>query len=263
MKEKYTFDFHDRPGRYWNEDVLLEKVNELRAVASECFDEIPDYQALTGKRDELEKIVLIIARNSKGEAVGFSSSLFIENEILHLGLTCVRPDSRKGGMTHKLMSKLILNYMIRNGIFTKLWITNCACVISSLGNIALNFDNVYPSPLYEGKPTKKHLKIAEKINKFYREPIAINADAEFDKDKFIFKRSVKDTVFQKSAEDTRYYHRDTQMTDFYKGIMNFEEGDEVLQIATLSLFSFPMYLVKQIRKKSKKSKRKEPTQKAA
>ncbi len=251
-KNKYSFEFFERPGHFWSDNKLAYYVDELKKVASECFDEIPLYQVLTGQREELKKITLIIARDAQGKAVGFSSSLIIERGILHLGLTCVIPSARRGGMTHKLMSKLIVQYMLRNSIFTKLWVTNCACVISSLGNIALNFDNVYPSPFGESRPSEKQLEIAKKINQLYREPIAINADSVFDEKKFVFKQSVKGTVFQKRADDSRYYHREQEVTDYYKNIMNFDEGDEVLQVASISLFSFPKYLIKQISRKSRK-----------
>ncbi len=261
-KDKVKFEFYDRPGHVWSEQKLQRYVEELRSVASECFDAIPMYQILTGNREELKRIVLVLARNEDGKAIGFSSSLAIERDVLHLGLTCVIPEARKGGMTHKLMSKLVLSYMVRNRIFTKLWITNCACVISSLGNIALNFDNVYPSPISNKEPSRRHIEIARKINKLYREPIAINSSAIFDEKNFVFRESVKGTVFQKQANDKRYHHREEEVTNFYQNIMNFEEGDEVLQVANVSIASFPKYFIKQVSKKKKKSTKLIPTDKA-
>ncbi len=245
-KKKYDFEFFERPGHHWTDEKIVRYVNELREVASRCFDEIPLYQILTGKREELKDVILIIARDMNGKAVGFSSSLAIEKNILHLGLTCVIPEARGSGMTHQLMSKLVMNYILRHSLFSRLWITNCACVISSLGNIALNFENVFPSPFGHKTPTKEHLRIAEKIDLHYREPIAINEDSLFDRDNFVFKASVKDTVFQKKAEDKRYHHRNASLTDFYRSLMNFEEGDEVLQVASVNLLSYPVYLLKRL-----------------
>ncbi|MBL7665114.1 MAG: hypothetical protein JNM93_08275 [Bacteriovoracaceae bacterium] len=263
---KLRYEFFDRPGRYWSDEEVKHYVSILRDVASECFDEIPDYQCLTGKREELSRVVIMLAKNKDARVVAFCSSLFIDQDILHLGLTCVRPEARSGGLTHKLLSKLIIQYMLKNKIWSKLWVTNCACVISSLGNIALNFDQVYPSP-FAKKPGQRHLEIAELISREYRVPIAIADTAEFDKEKFIFRGSVKGTTFQKDPEDKRYHHREAFLTEFYKNSMDFENGDEVLQVANLSLFSFPKYIVKQftrkIKPKTNKSNAKSAQQTAA
>ena len=41
------------PGINYSNDELRKLTTELREVASECFDEVPIYQALTGLREEL------------------------------------------------------------------------------------------------------------------------------------------------------------------------------------------------------------------
>ncbi|MBN1772998.1 MAG: hypothetical protein JXB32_17140 [Deltaproteobacteria bacterium] len=70
--------------------------------------------------------------------------------VLHRGLTWVRPDARGRGLTHKLTSHAGIGHLLRCRPFGRLWITNCACVLSSLGHVALNLDDVYPSPFLRG-----------------------------------------------------------------------------------------------------------------
>jgi hypothetical protein len=48
---------------------------------------------------------------------------------------------------------------------------------------------------------------------------------------------VKGTVFQKEKNDTRYYHRNEELNDYYSRLMDFENGDEVLQIGYASTFA--------------------------
>lgn len=157
-------------------------------------------------------------------------------EVFHLGLTCVDPDARGSGLTHRLSSKLVVSYMLRYKPFGKLWCTNCACVLSSLGNVALNFAQVYPSPFGPPEPSVEHRRIAEAVDRNYRDAIYIDRLATFDQQNFVFRGSVKGTVFQKSAHDKRYHHRYEGMNRYYARLLDFEEGDEVLQVGYASVW---------------------------
>ena len=242
------------PGLTYTDNDLDILTKELRLVASECFDEVPLYQALTGKRDELKRVVLSTARDEKGNLLGFCSSLVLEvpmyGEILHTGLTCVSPKARGKKLTHKLTSKLLIHFLLKESPLSSVWVSNCACVLSSLGNVALYFEDIYPSPFKKKIPNKDYLNIANYISENYREPIAINETAIFNPETFIFEGSVKGEVFEKSSTDARYYHRNRDITNYYKNILNFERGDEVLQIGKVSLLTFPKYLWNTSKRKS-------------
>ena len=106
--------------------------------------------------------------------------------------------------------------------------------MSSLVNVSLFFEQVYPSPLPQSKLTEKHKKIARAIDRYYRDKIYISNSAVFDNDHFVFRGSVKDTVFQKNEDDKKYYHRNAYLNDYYKNKMQFHNGDEVLQIGFAS-----------------------------
>lgn len=240
-------EYFYRPGRYWTDQQLNYYHQELEEIAGDCFRQIPRYQSLTGSRSEFERNVITIARNREGEAIGFCSAVILDvdgyKNILHLGLTCVKKKARSMGLTHSLTSKLLMNYLIRTSPFNNIWITNVACVLSSLGNIALHFEDVFPSPS-QTHPTPDHINIARAVDEKYRDPIAINADAHFDRKHFIFRGSVDHTVFQKSAKDTRYHHRNSDLTQFYLKLLNFKHGDEVIQVGRISILSYPKYIIK-------------------
>jgi hypothetical protein len=51
----------------------------------------------------------------------------------------------------------------------------------------------------------------------------------------VFKGSVKNTPFEKNEHDSQFYHRNPDLNDFYRGFINFERGDEILQIGHASL----------------------------
>jgi hypothetical protein len=239
-KRKHKIQLLRRPGRYLSDRKLSELSDELRAIAATCFEEIPEYQALTGDRKDLEDVVICVARERSGRAVAFSSAVILDvegiGEVFHLGLTCVDPDARGSSLTHRMSSKLVVSYMLRYKTFGKLWCTNCACVLSSLGNVALNFAEVYPAPFGSEKPSKAHRAIAAAVDQKYREAIYINDSAEFDAENFVFRGSVKGTMFQKSAHDKRYHHRYDGINRYYSHLMRFDDGDEVLQVGYASIW---------------------------
>lgn len=210
-RNKFKTQLYYRPGTTLGEDELEQLVSELRDIASTCFDEIPDYQALTGQREDLSTVVICLARDAHGRAVAFASAVILPvqhvGDVLHLGLTCVHPDARSARLTHRLLSRLVVQVVLKNKPFGRVYCTNLACVLSSLGNVALSFQQVHPSPMRHGQPTREQLLIAEAIDKHYRQQTAINPAAVFDPESFVFRGSVKGTVFQKSAHDTRFHHR--------------------------------------------------------
>ncbi len=95
---------------------------------------------------------------------------------------------------------------------------------------------IVPSP--NGvRRTQKHQAIANTINTNYRDQAYINREAIFDPARFVFRQSVKGTVFQKDEMDKRYWHRDPELNNFYRSILNFDEGDEVLQIGQVGVLT--------------------------
>lgn len=224
----------------------LALVDELRAVAASCFDPVPSYQALVPHADALDGKLIATARDESGQLVGFMSAVLIDvdgvGEVLHTGLTCVRPEARGARLTHRLSRALLMSHLVRRGLFGTVWFSNVACVLSSLGNIALHFDNVYPSPYGGTRPNAQHLAVARAIDERYREDIAINDDAVFDPLAFVFRGSVDGTGFAKHEDDPRFRHRSDALNRFYGDRMDFEQGDEVLQVGKYSLLTFASYL---------------------
>ena len=255
-------EIYDRPGRYLNQVELDALITDLRSVASECLDELPDYQCLSGRREEFERLIIAVSRSKDGKMLGFCSSYILDagahGQVLHLGLTCVLPLARRMGLTHKLTSKVVTTYLLRYSLFKESWISNVACVLSSLGNVALHFDEVYPSP-YSVSPSSQHLSIARLINEQYRNELYIRSEAKFNEKNFIFEESVLGNQFQKSEMDKRYHHRSKKLTDFYADLMDFQRGDEVLQIGKVSILTFPRYLLKNLTKRWKREASLAPT----
>ena len=250
LKKPYRLECLLRPGLHLSDKKFRRLHRQVLDVASDCFDEIPRYQIMVGTREEWSDKVVAFAWRRDGKLAGFCSTVILwipgVGKILHLGLTCVRKSDRSAGLTHMLTKKAIGAYLVRHKPVGKLWISNCAAVLSSLGNVAKHFKDIYPAPGGLAAPRVEHFLIAAAINTAYRKKIYIMDDAIFDADNFVFRGSVKDTVFQKSDEDARFHHRQQGLNDYYRGLMDFENGDEVLQIGYASTFAQLSY---QLRRK--------------
>lgn len=244
-------EIYNKPGINLTNSELAKFHQEILDVANECLDEIPDYQCLSGKKSEYDRLIIAVSRDKDGRMDGFCSSYILNVEeagnVLHLGLTCVSPRARGLGLTHKLTSKVITTYLLRYSLFKPAWISNVACVLSSLGNVAMHFEDVFPSPFIT-IPSEKHVKIAKFIDQNFRHELYINHDAIFSAEEFIFEKSVTGTMFEKSADDKKYYHRDSELNNYYKDLIDFNNGDEVLQIGKVSILSFPKYLMKNLKR---------------
>ncbi|MFN7955004.1 MAG: hypothetical protein U0610_24975 [bacterium] len=245
-RSRYRIEMLHRPGLRLSEADLARLVANVRTVAAECFDEVPDYQCMRGTRAELSDKVMTLAWRADGTLAGFCSAVLLPvpgvGEVLHLGLTCVSQRDRSSGLTHRLTSKLTIRYLLRHRPLSRVWVTNVACVLSSLANVGRHFDRVYPSPEGPETATTTHRRIAEAIDTLYRDKIYIRSDAELDRDAFVFRGSVRGTVFQKDEGDPRYHHRDAASNAFYSSLLSFEDGDEVLQIGSMSLLTGLRYL---------------------
>lgn len=243
-----------RPGRTMSDAALAELVGHLRGVAAQCLDEMPEYQCLSGDREVLSRNVIAVAwhTDALGErhCAGFCSALLLDvpevGEVLHLGLTCVAPAHRGARLTHQLTSTVLTRYLMRRP-FDRVWATNVACVLSSLGNVALHFDAVHPSPFTPGAPSPTHLRIAKAVLDHHRADIHISPQATFDPVRFVLRGSNEvGNMFCKREEDTRYHHRERLLNRFYQGLMDFEAGDEVLQVGHVSLWSLTQYAARQM-----------------
>lgn len=239
---QYRYRVYYRPGLYMTDAQKQSFMKELYDTATTCFARVPNYQVMSRRLDELNDKVIAVAWRHDGRIAGFCSTVLLPvegvGEVIHLGLTCIRPEDRSNGLTHVLTSKAVKSYLLRHKpILGKVWISNCAAVLSSLANVALHFEKVYPSPDPKARPTEVHRKISEAVDRYFRDKIYIHDKAVFDREHFVFRGSVKDTVFQKSGDDAQYYHRNSDYNEYYRAIMNFNEGDEVLQIGYASTFA--------------------------
>jgi hypothetical protein len=241
---RYRFEWLYRPGEKLTDAERGALCAELTAVGETCLEPLPAYQVFIDSRDEWSDKAITIARRPDGTLAGFCSAVLLDvddvGEVLHLGLTCVRPEDRGGGLTHKLASRLFARYLLRRPL-SRVWMTNVACVLSSLGNFALHVKSVHPAPDSRG-PGREHLLIAEAFDRRYRAKAHVQPWAVLDREQFVFRGSGRGTAFQKRADEAQYHHRERSLNDYYTSIMHFDDGDEVLQVGNASVADLVRHL---------------------
>lgn len=241
----FQFSYLGRPGRRLDDAAADALCAELIEVGRTCLSPLPHYQVFVGGRACLSDKVLMLARDASGRLVGFTSAVVLEvagvGPVLHLGLTCVRPEARGARLTHLLVSKLVTRFYATRRAFRRLWVTNVACVLSSLGSVAKNFAQVHPSPWSPQALRPEVWLIARAFDERYREVAHIQPSATFDPDTFVFRGSGRGTAFQKEGADDTFAHRESKLNDFYRNILNFDDGDEVLQVGAVEPMDIARY----------------------
>ncbi|MCB9679867.1 MAG: hypothetical protein H6733_00220 [Alphaproteobacteria bacterium] len=246
----YRIQHLHRPGRHLSPRALDALVAELRVVAATAFDPLPRYQVISGDREALDAAVLTLARREDGSLAGFCAARLLPvrgvGDVLHLGLTCVDPADRGAGLTHVLLSQGLARFLVRHRPIRGAWFTNVASVLSSLGNVALYFEDVHPSPFRVGPPSPVHTAIAHTLAREHRARMHLHADADFDDARFVFEGGNRETVFAKGADDAQYHHRDPELTRWYADLADLDGGDAVLQVGRVSLAGFARYTSRRV-----------------
>jgi hypothetical protein len=240
------------PVRELSETELESLHSELIALGRVCLDPLPHYQVFSdAPACFVDTIIVTVRRASpptgdngaspaKGALVGFTSALYlhvpgIEDFVIHTGLTCVHPSARR---RHNLIPNIFTTLFL-HGLSESptggLWITTVAEVASSLVHIAKYCKSVYPSPSV-ARPSGTHLRIARHVveSNARAQQMAIAPTAVWDEDRFVIRGSNNWDVgscFKKDPENSQYWHRDTDLNEFYRSLLSRDTGDEVLQVA--------------------------------
>lgn len=220
-----------------SQDEFHKLCAEMRGLAKESFDYIPDYQCLREDYSELDDKLLIIHRNKKGELDGFSSSIVLNTnsvgQVFHLGLFLVSPGARHQHLQFKLGLASIIAYMLCKPFKYHYWFTNLSSVLGTLATVDSMYVNVYPG-LKTKKLLPEHLAIAKEFQTGVESRCHISKDSVFDSEKFIYRKANSDTCFLKKASDKKFHGLKEHYNNYYNSILNLDEGDALLQVGYMT-----------------------------
>jgi hypothetical protein len=245
----------ESPGLSLSQDDLDWLVAQLRTVATKTLpaDELT-YGIFSGDRERLSRaIVTLISEEDTGRPIAFNALSVMQVEldgalvdVTHLGLVMVDPDARGQGLSWVLYGLTTLVLFLRDGMRPR-WISNVTQVPSVVGMVSETFSDVYPSPRPEARQSFAHLQIARGIMRLHRNVFGVGHEAGFDESRFVITDAYtggSDPL--KKTFDEAPKHRDPQYSDFCARELNYDRGDDVLQIGRIDLAAARSYLFEQV-----------------
>ena len=241
----------ERPGRWMQPAELEQLTQDLRLVAAKTLkDGSLTYGVFSGDRSRLEHaIITIVYRRGDGRPIAFNALAPMDislagklYEVLHLGLVMVDPEERSRGLSWILYGLTCFLMFLRNQ-FRPVWISNVTQVPAVVGMVAEAFANVFPDPHSGARRSLTHVLLARQIMARHRHVFGVGADAGFDEERFVITNAYTggSDELKKSFEDTAK-HRVETYNDFCRNQLDYQRGDDVLQIGQMNFQAARIYL---------------------
>lgn len=249
------------PGKWMSLDELNQLLGDLRTVASKTlpagdlnygvFGEDPSHLS--------RSIVTLITQKSDQTPVAFNALARMDvdlghrqEDVLHLGLVLVDPDLRSQGLSWVLYGLTCILMLFRNAM-RPLWVSNVTQVPAVVGLVGSGFARVYPAPGAADQTSKSllHLMLARRIMKDHRTVFGVGADAKFDEDRFVITNAYTggSDHLKKTFEDAPK-HRDDAVNDYCKTELDYDRGDDVLQLGQIDMATALSYLTREVPSRS-------------
>ena len=238
------FKIWERPGEWCSDGELENILKDVQVIADEAQSgkHIPQYGVLTGNREDLKNRFITIGYDKKlKKPIAFSAQIYLDVpvgvsiiEVLHMGLVYVSPGSQKKSILGLLYILPNIILLIKRG-FRPIWASNVSQVPAIIGVVADYYEQVYPDPIHTGKQSILHRSLGNGIMKFHRKAFGVGEDAVYDASKQIISNAYTggSDNLKKTFEQCPKY-RIEKVNFFCKESLNYERGDDVLQLGILS-----------------------------
>lgn len=249
----------ERPGLWMQPEDRNRLLADLRTIARRSLPGGSlDYGILTGEQDRLEKSIITILHDRKsGAPVAFNALAIMDvqlhakpTQVLHMGLVLVDPGVRSQGLSWVLYGLTCLVLFFRNQM-RPLWLSNVTQVPAIVGMVTETFSHAFPSPQPDARCSFEHLLLAREIMARHRHVFGVGADAGFDENRLIITNAYTggSNNLKKSFEAAAK-HRDERYNDFCERQLDYERGDDVLQLCQLSLDTARRFVLKDVPRSS-------------
>lgn len=249
----------ERPGLWMRADELQALSSALRTVAGKTLPvETLDYGVFSGDHERLrQSTITLITEKSSGRPIAFNALATMQVtlhrhplEVTHLGLVMVDPDVRSRGLSWLLYGFTCIVMFVRNGM-TPIWISNVTQVPAVVGIVSEAFGDVYPRPAAEARRSFDHLEIARDIMQRHRHVFGVGADAGFDEERFVITNAYTGgSQGLKKSLDQAAAHRNPIYSEFCRRELDYERGDDILQLGRLDLESCRRYVLDSVPRRS-------------
>ncbi len=208
------------------------------------------YGVLLGEREDLEtRVVTMVYAREEGRPVGFNALTYFDialgtriESVLHLGLTFIDPEYQRHGLPGLLYGVSAFLLLFKSGL-RGFWISNVTQVPAVVGLVSDNYADVYPG--YDGRTRQSftHLILARQIMESHRAAFGVGEDAGFDEAKSVITNAYTggSDELKKTFEEAPP-HRKDEVNAFCAQGLDYERGDDFLQLGRCTLRSILMFL---------------------
>ncbi len=248
----------ERPGLWMSPQQLENLIEDLRSVVRTLNIGDLDYGIVKGSKQALDNAVItLIYDGPSGKPFAFNALTIMNctvrghaQQVVHLGLVAVAPSARAKGLSWILYGLTTFLLFIKNR-FKPVWISNVTQVPAIIGMVSESFGNVYPNPLQNTRRSYDHLVLAREIMTRYRYVFGVGEEAEFDEEAFVLKNAYTggSDNLKKTFEQTPK-HRNAVYNDFTQAALNYDRGDDILQLGQMDVTAYYHYMIHSIPKGS-------------
>lgn len=254
FRSKLTKDFYVRiieSPRLWMSDKEIESlVADIKTIAVSAQLQNLDY-GLFKDQDFFLKVGLftVIYEISTNSPVGFSSQTKLactlrgqEVSVYHAGLAVMNPAYQSKGLSRSLYGLTTFLVFFKNKL-KPIWVSSVTQVPAVFGGIVESFTDVYPSGAPAERPSFDQTQIAVSIMKNYRHVFGVGAEADFDDSSFVITNAYTggSDGLKKTFEQCPK-HRNQDYNNYCESKLNYQRGDDFLQIGQMSLLTYFKYL---------------------
>jgi hypothetical protein len=245
----------ERPGLSLPPAGLDELLMQLRTVAGKTLPAGSlAYGLFSGERERLARaVVTLVSDEATGDPIAFNALSVMDVEldgapveVIHLGLVMIDPDVQGRGLSWVLYGLTTLLLFARGGLRQR-WISNVTQVPAVFGMVSETFSDVFPQASPAARCSFAHLQLARSVMCHHRAVFGVGEDARFDEQRFVITDAYtggSDAL--KKSFDVAPKHRDEQCNAFCARELNYDRGDDVLQIGRIDLTGARRYLLREV-----------------
>ncbi len=245
----------ERPGLWMTPADLAALTAALRTIAAKTLAAGKlSYGVFSGDKTRMADTIITLVRRADGMPVAFNALAVMQvatapqpTEVLHLGLVMVDPDERSKSLSWVLYGLTCFLVFVRHQ-FRPVWISNVTQVPAVVGMVSEIFSDIWPRPGSERR-TLTHLLLARRIMEGQRHVFGVGPEAGFDEDRFVITDAYtggSDDL--KKTFDMAAHHRDDRYNAFCRDRLNYDRGDDVLQLGRLDMPAIRKYLGREVPK---------------
>ena len=241
------------PARLLPHDALGAIVAEMAALVGRATGGPVGYGVFAprvpGGPHPLDHSVVALVRDRAGRLVGFNVMPVLglewfggRRDVLHLGLVIVDPETRSRGLTALLYGLACVIVFLRNGL-RPIHVSSVTQVPAVFGMVASTYSDVFP-----GEATRASFEqraMARRIMQAHRLAFGVGGDARFDAARFVIENAYTggSDELKKRVEDLPM-HREARFNDACLATLDYERGDDFLQLGRLDLGAARRYVTR-------------------